>query len=219
MDKRPGRLRNRPGHFWEQQNIFPMPQNEGFLGCTARGPLDGVRPRVYKIAVHHIFRFHNRNNWLRYLRSTLNCLGSLVHTTHYTPLLPSTYTAIELSPFWDFVSLKRCLHYSLTPARLLHPSPHRTRNASLQTTSPRLAIVLHFCLPWMKSNLMGITEMKIAHHTISLRPPWNILFQKVYMGPRSRLRPQGECSEEWLHRVGHWNRTVTNCRYCTRHVR
>jgi len=117
------------------------------------------------------------------------CLRSLVHITYYTPLLPSTYTAIEFSPFWDFVSLKRCLHYSLTPARLLHPSLHRTRNASLRTTTPRLALVLHFCLPWMKSNFMGITEMKIAHHTISLRPAWNILFEKVYMGPSSSLRP------------------------------
>lgn len=69
------------------------------------------------------------------MRSTVKFVT--LHLCFHPPIHPSSY-----SPFWAFVSLKRCLHSSLTPARLLHPSTHRTRNAP----SRRRPLVLPFVL-------------------------------------------------------------------------
>jgi len=118
-----------------------MPRNEGFLGRRVRGFVTRWSKAECSqdrgtpcLPVSHPKQLNSV-----YKVYTKICLGSLVditlHLCFHPPTHPSSY-----SPFWAFVSLKRGLHSSLTPARLLHPSTHRTRNASLQTTSPRLPL-------------------------------------------------------------------------------
>jgi hypothetical protein len=146
MDKRPRRHRNRPGHYWEQKNLFPMPRNEGFLGLTARGLVTRWSKAECSqdrdtpcLPVWHPKPLDGEN-WIRYMTSTLKFVWEVWSISLYTSASTHPYIHTwSYIAFWAFVSLKRCLYSSLTPACLLHPCTHRTRNASLQT-SPGLAL-------------------------------------------------------------------------------